>query len=299
MRFVNLSLLMLLIVFPADRYSQRGIANNDLRESQRLSEEQAQRSAEWARRRDVINDGLAKKNAGDSNPKDFFRQAPEPNKEDLEQIAVPAAAREKFGALLKQKDTGIFKLFDALDCDEEDYLLDARRQCPNGFIGKATSFSFRVKKYREKSFSDIFLENENISVRGFNVFGIIAELGEIPLEKVTLSLPGVRELSELRPATRVSDLKRHVGLLRKGVQVGDYVFRSSAKLKPNTTYLLRSIAYKSKSMPDIKKVLFTFDSWSKDKRHDVMVVFHCVKKNDDNSWVLVWKELARTNAPEL
>jgi hypothetical protein len=166
-------------------------------------------------------------------------------------------------------------------------------------LGKAASYSFRVRKYREKSFADIFLEDESLSVRGFNVLGIMTELGEVPLESLTLSAPGVRELFEMKPSERAADLKQHVKLIRQGVQVGDHVFRSSVRLKPDRTYLLRSIAYKSKSMPDIKKTFFTYESWSDDKRDDVLVAFRCVRKNDDNSWILVWKELDRKDAPNL
>jgi len=298
MRFVKL-FLSVFILLPTVCYAQRVNREDDIRDTRRAVEDRIQRESKWEREGTGGSLAAIRKNIDEENKKRYSRELPQPDKDDFDQIAVMAEDREKFGAVLKQKNTGIFKLFDAIDCDEETYLLDARQSCPNGFIGKATSYSFRVKKYREKSFSDIFLEDERISIRGFNVLGIITELGEIPLEALSLTAPGVKELSELKPATRISDVKRHLKLIQKGVQVGDYIFRSSAKLRLNNTYLLRSIAYKSKAVPDIKKTFFTFESWSKDKRDDVIIVFKCIRKNDDKSWILVWKELTRTDAPEL
>lgn len=221
-----------------------------------------------------------------------------PSKEDRQRVSIPddvAATYEKF---LKQDNTGIVRLHDAGFCSEQRSVINVKDNCPDGYREKAVAYSFRNKDYQWRHFSDVFLQDAKLYIKGFLVFGVLGSLGEPSLNDLNLSSDGVKQLYELNPATKLEEYENHSKIIAKGVQVKNHIFSSHTQLKSGQTYVLRAVAFdgafKSRRSKSAKPLF-----WEEDNRDDVIVVFQAVRENDDRSWIILWKELSRKNAPKL
>ncbi len=223
---------------------------------------------------------------------------PKPSEKDRQAIAVAEDTLTTYGEFLKQKNTGVFRLHDASGCDEEKYVINVDSACPNAYPGKATAYSFRLQSYQWKPYSDIFLEDSKLHVRGFHMLGIISSLGDQSLDNLTLSSDGVKQLFEIEPPEKMEDLQKYSNIIANGVQVGNYIYSNKAQLKSGQTYLLRVIAFKGSSVSGNHES-FARIVLRNDKRKDILVVFKAVRENEDKSWDILWKELARKDAPKI
>ena len=100
--------------------------------------------------------------------------------------------------------------------------------------------------------------------------GLLVRLDGLPLDKATLDHPAIRFLATFaalpqEPAMRA--LQRQAGA---GFQHSGLTFRSHVKAEPDTTYALRSLS---------------------PGRSDVLVAFRIIRRDHDDSVVLVWQKL--------
>ena len=300
MKFVKLNFLLLL-VFSLNIYGQyptNPTPEDNRRIEQYQRERERTRQAEsYARLSDIDARRRARRNPAD-NPL-FPRLLPKPTEKDRQAIAVAEDLSVTYGAFLKQKNTGIVRLHDAANCNEEKYVINADSACPNAYLEKATAFSFRTRGYQSKAYSDIFLEDSKLHLKGFHSLGIFSRLADQSLDDLNLSSDGVKQLIELQPPTKTEDFQKFSKTITKGVQIENHTYNASVQLESGQTYLLRVIAFKdSKKTRDNNKSSVPH-FFKKDKRDDITVVFKAVRENDDKSWVLLWKELARKEAPKI
>lgn len=221
-----------------------------------------------------------------------------PSKRDYAAVAPEVGDVDRFAEFLKTPNTGLIRLHDAANCKSARNVVNVAEPCPSGFIlGKATSYSFRAKKYRTANFSDLVLSNKALYTVGLNSQGILVGLGDAALETVSLANPAVKALVEFTPAINAAGAVREAERFAKGVRAGKYTFQKSARIKENETYALRAVAYKSKMLRRVGA--FTVNILDDDKRDDVIIAFRVVNSHEDGSFSLLWKELDRNPAPKL
>ena len=174
-----------------------------------------------------------------------------------------------FATFLRQPDTGIIRLIP--------------RENKLTIGGAYYSFSRLTHEYGYGS--DIELQQDYLSV-GFAGadFGMLTDLGDVPLEDIVLEQPTVRFLAGYEPPRREPDARSEHRRASEGFTYEGTSYRNRLPVEVKTTYLLRSINY---------------------DQADVLVAFSVVRKDIDRSVIIVWKllkkypkpELARTNLP--
>jgi hypothetical protein len=175
-------------------------------------------------------------------------------------LAPSAEDGETWSAFLQQPDTGLVRL-----------LPRDRYRDKLGMNGDGAYYSF-VRLTHEYGYgSDISLEGDELS-SGFAglALGIFVRLDGLPLDKATLDHPAIRYLASFQappqePAMRALQRQAGTGLHHAGL-----TFRSQVKAEPDTTYALRSLS---------------------PGRSDVLVVFRVIRRDHDESVVLVWQKL--------
>lgn len=295
MKILNISCSILLVIsFFANVYSQDSV--EQYRIEMRRQMEIQRREKEAIER---LRAGMENINRSKETPSFVLHPEsvlPKPNERDRQAISVDNELLITHSKFLKQKFTGIFRLHDSADCNDAAVIVDMNSICPNGYPGKATAYSFRIKGYQFKYLSDLSIKDSKLDMTGVHKLSVITSLGNSSLDKLNLSSDGVKQLVELEPPTKKEDLQKYSKLIGKGVNVGNRIYSTNADLKLNQTYLLRVIAFKGiPKSAGISK----YPAWKNDERDDVIIVFRTLKINEDKSWIILWKELARKDAPKI
>lgn len=181
-------------------------------------------------------------------------------------LAVSDEDRAANARFLAQPDTGIIRL---LPRDRYDGKLNIR--------GGGAYYSF-VRLTHEYGYgSDISLDRGLFGV-GFAGadYGFFVSLGSLPLSEATLDHPALRYMADYKPPSRRAEINRQE--LWKGVESGGYLYRSSLPAIVGNTYAVRSIGY---------------------DRSDILVAFHVLRRDEDGSFVLLWRRLATFPTPIL
>jgi hypothetical protein len=161
---------------------------------------------------------------------------------------------------LQQPDTGLVRL---MPRERYEGIL--------GMRGSGAYYSFAHLTHEYGRGSDIGLEQGQLQsgFAGLDL-GILVRLDGLPLDKATLDHAAIRFLAAFKalpqePAMRTLQRQAATGFNHAGL-----TFRSRVKAEPDTTYALRSIS---------------------PGRSDVLVVFRIVRRDPDDSVVLVWQKL--------
>ncbi len=205
--------------------------------------------------------------------------------------------KSKYAAFLRNSKTGIMRLHDAENCDEGGRTIAADEPCPWNIIGKATLYSFRTQKYTNKLFSDIKLEEKIFKATGLNLLGFFTDLGDVPIENLSLESKGIKEMASFQPSTDLQEAKRQFNKVKKGLKIGEYVFENTIQMETEKVYAARFIAFDSRVNRRIGK--FRVNILGEDKRRDTIVVFRVVRENEDGSVNILWKKLQEKNAPKI
>ena len=191
-----------------------------------------------------------------------------------------------YAEILRQPKTGLIRLITDTGCDDNRNVVSASNDCLKYTMpGSGASYSFRVKDYRIKELADLTFIDDSLSSLGTDVQGILTTIGDIPLEKVDFQTQGLNFLQTYNPEVgrKVKELREEFA---NGVVKDNFTYRSNWRVIENTTYVLRSIAYSGLD-------------WEQDKRKDVVVAFRIVRKSQDGSITILWKELARKDSPKI
>lgn len=197
-----------------------------------------------------------------------------------------------FHDFLNKAGTGILRLHDLNGCERN------KKQCPQSLAGKGSSYSFRQNIYVEKSFADILFENLSFQLQGINTLGFLTDLGDLPLENLSLTSNGIKELKEFEPSNKLEVIDKQYLAANKGFKVGNFIYTTSLLYKENSTFAFRSILYNviSKSEDNGKG---ENDVNSKPTDGDVIIVFRVIRKHEDKSISLLWKTLQTKESPTI
>ncbi len=241
-----------------------------------------------------------------TQPRPSVPASPTIDKETSERIRlarrVDAADHAQYGEFLKADKTGMFKLFPDYDCMTKN-LVRTDGNCQD-FVMASSSFSFRTGGYIHHLYHDMGFNHGEILSNAFFSQGIFVSLGNVPIENVTPSHGGLKFIYDFQTATDAGGARKTAARLKAGVEFGGFTYSDRVKPAENTTFSLRSVAYGlANSLPTVSETTtiseLRFHTLSLDKRADVTVVFRIVRKSEDGSLTIVWKELDRKEAPKI
>lgn len=188
----------------------------------------------------------------------------------------------RFEAFLNLPDTGLIRLFPK---GKFEYSLnvvsasDSKQVTTLPITGGGAAYSFTKKKHEMTEWSEIAFQ-DGMLFSGFagGVLGFMANLGDVPLESVSLKTTGVDYLQDLaRPRNRseaiVQSKRNHDGFMAGGV-----TYYSVLAVVPGSTYVLRSVA---------------------EGRIDTLIAFRVCRKDEDGSLIILWRRLKKDSAPLL
>ena len=192
-------------------------------------------------------------------------------------LAPSANDREAAKGFLRESNTGLIRLLPRELYDSGTYHVEKKLNIRGG--GAYYSFAHLTHAYGYGS--DIELDHNKLSV-GFAGadYGMLTNIGDVPLEQITLADTRAKDIAAYRPSG--SELKARTDSRRlssrEGMTFDGFRYRNRAPVQENSTYLLRSIGYRTS---------------------DVLVAFRLVRQDTDGSVIIAWKLLKRYHTPEL
>jgi hypothetical protein len=184
-------------------------------------------------------------------------------------LAPSAQDRANHASFLSQPITGLIRLLPRR-------LNSSKSSSSNPAVkirGEGAYYSFFYRSHEYAYGSDIQLADDMLSVgfAGAN-YGILTNLGDVPLTDVTLEDPRSSVLADYKALTKESKARAEYRSFQQGVTIDGALYKSRLPLVVNSTYLLRSIVYRAS---------------------DVLVAFRVVRKDTDGSAIILWKRLKK------
>ena len=243
---------------------------------------------------------LTPKNRAGNHPlldpkKGIYRR---PSKEETEALAVAGPLLERYAAFLKGPDTGIVKLSADSSCVSDTDTVAASEKClPFRMPGAGIAYSFRTESYRLPRLADLILHEGIFKTGGAFQQVVMAEIGDLAIEEVTLDTRGMKYLVDFETASDTDRFTLTENEIVKGIEADGFLYRKGHSVKENSTYALRSIAYRGKYIRSIDGI--PYDEMDFDKRRDVIVAFRVVDRDSAGNVTIVWKRLKDVESPKL
>lgn len=234
------------------------------------------------------------------------RREIEEAKEKLKAIRAPHPDDLiKYENFLQQKNTGLFKLFPDLKCIS-GAIIKADGNCENA-VHDSYSYSFQ-KQFHQSGFDDIQLDEGKLWLNGFLSQGIITDIGDVPLENISLLSDYAKFLVDFKPEKESYAAKNQFWQISQKINSNGFNYGKVVKTIPDTTYLARIINYRldknnkpaNLNRNDQSKEAVPFLVTITDKnRFDNVIAFRIVRIDNDNSITILWKQFAEKKSPEL
>lgn len=219
------------------------------------------------------------------------------SRQQKKMLSPDAADLSRYADFLRDPKTGLVKLFPDLGCEGNANIVRADAICLNQ-IPMSAFYSFRESEHTTDFLSDIRLENDVLVSDGLLTQGILVALGKTPLESVTPTSSGLKFLTEFKPELKSEEALKQTYRLIKGIKSDGYLYCKALPAREEMTYALRVVAYRAKFIQTVRG--FLFDMLEGDDRVDVTIAFRLLKKDAaTGSYTLLWKELARREAPKI
>lgn len=275
------------------------IANPD---STREVRERVQREQDKNRRFDTLRNGGRRTVPQGSLREVFYeRIVPlyrKPTKEELKILAPNDEDVSKYADFLKNEKAGITKLAVDFGCADNPSVVVATPDCMLYTMpGAGSSYSFRINNYRIRRLADLTFTNNTFQTTGVLSHGILVNLGDVSLEQISLQSKGVKFLLDFPPTAEYEQAIETERRLIAGIEQGGFVYRSGLAAEENRTFFLRSIAYRGASLRAVQGV--TYNELDFDRREDVFVAFRIIRKDEDGSITILWKELDSKKSPKI
>jgi len=230
------------------------------------------------------------------NRSGVFPLRTKPTKEQRKRLQPDSVDLSRFAPILEQPRTGIVRLLPDIGCYESYFVIRADEKCLNA-IPESSFFSFREREYTLEPLADIRLKSGHLISDGLLTQGMMAKLGDVPLEMISLETEGFDFLNDFSPAPDSVIAKDQYNQLIRGVRSGDHEYRKVVQAIENTTYAMRVVAYRGNVIRSFRG--WRFDLLDGDKRIDLTLAFRVVRKDPDGSVTLVWRELGRRESPRI
>lgn len=225
--------------------------------------------------------------------------------EGKKMVSIKPEVKNRYKEFLNMPNTGVVKLFPNR-CNKDKYTTNdnvvlAGEGCFDSIIpGGGNSFSFRTKLHTLNNLSDLELGNEKFKISGQLIQGILVSLGDVLIESIGYEHEAMRFITQFSPGGDKTSAVKQSRDLETGYQNGEFNYARAQPVKNNTTYLLRSSAYRIEPVDAL--TVFGYYSgklFNADKRKDVIVAFRVVAIENDGSVIVLWKELSRKDSISL
>ena len=191
-------------------------------------------------------------------------------------LAPPEDDRVTYAEFLKQPNAGIIRLLPREKFESEVY---KKNQHTLTVPGGGAYFSFTHLTHEYGSGTQLGLEQNYLSSSFAGAdYGIISNLGDVPLEGLSLEYPTVKFMASYEAAREEPRARSEYMRFSNGLSIDGLNYKTRLLAVVNNSYALRGIHYS--------------DS-------DVLVVFRIVRKDEDGSLILLWKLLKKYPKPEL
>jgi len=204
-------------------------------------------------------------------------------------VKVTSEEKRRHDAVRRSGGLKFLKLFSAPACASKRYVVDvSETECRLGVDNIRTSFySLALGLYGE-SLSDIRIVDGVLHVGNDGMLhGMAIDLGKVDLAKLTKTSPMVAMMADIETASDLDQESEVRKKLNEGFNVGEFTVRSSVRLIPSHTYLLRTINY-------------SYNKGSRSPFHrDVIYLLHFAESNPDGTALLLWRKLGDRAAPKL
>ena len=187
-------------------------------------------------------------------------------------LAVSDTDRQEFAAFLKQPETGIIRLL-----PRETYDGNAKRGLAINGGGAYYSFLRQTHEYGQGSDIELQMGDLMVGFAGAD-YGMLLNLGDISLDQVVVDHAATRALLDYRPPVKEAEVRGEHRKLWQGIELTGFTFKSRVPAIVSNTYLLRSISIDTS---------------------DTAVAFRVVRKDTDNSFILIYKVLKSFPKPSM
>ena len=182
-------------------------------------------------------------------------------------VLAPAASEiESHKQFLSQKNTGLIRLL-----PRGAYNIKRRGG------GAYYSFFYLSHDYGYGSDIELDLGLLHTGFAGAD-YGILTNIGDVPLDEVTLEDARVTYLAGYRAPSREPEARTEFKRSSRGFTNNGMLYARMALAEVDSTYLLRSVVY---------------------DKSDVLVAFRVVRIDQDESVILAWKLLKKYSTPTL
>ncbi|MEP6849607.1 MAG: hypothetical protein ABI999_12185 [Acidobacteriota bacterium] len=166
-----------------------------------------------------------------------------------------------------QLNAGVFRILPR-ERYEADMLSYNEEYSPLGIRGGGAYYSFSASSHSFDATPELGLEKGELSVgvNGFD-FGMLTDLGAIPLQSVSLATPEAQAMSAYAPPADEVDARE---LKRKPLAVHGFSFGRREKVVVGHTYLVRAIAY---------------------DEADILVTFHVFGTAEKGAYDIIWLKI--------
>ena len=187
-------------------------------------------------------------------------------------LAPTEQDRSDFAELLNQPNSGLIRLLPREVFDNQSNKSLTLR-------GGGAYYSFTRLTHEYGYGSDIELQQGQLSVgfAGYD-YGMLARLGNVPLNEVSLANPVVALIERYKPPTIESEVRAEQRRFMSGQTLEGVVLKAYIAADTGMTYVLRSISY---------------------DQSDVLVALRVVRRDTDGSVIIAWKILEKFPAPQL
>jgi len=176
---------------------------------------------------------------------------------------------------LKQSKTGLIRLLPREVYDRQTYHTPSQIEIRGG----GAYFSFFHRSHEYGYGSDLELNHDKFTV-GFAgaAYGMIVELGDVPIESISENAPQFVFMSTYKPPTLEPEARSEFARFSQGVTIEGFTYKRTIPAKAENTYLVRSIDFRTS---------------------DVLVAFRVTRFESDGSAIIAWKLLKSFTTPEL
>jgi hypothetical protein len=190
---------------------------------------------------------------------------------------LPAGQPPRGGGGVPRQNSGVLNNLDDLPRSGEPDTRPTRHSVTIRGGGSYYSFTRRTHEYN--SSPDIQLDQRQLSsgFAGAN-YGLLKNIGDVPLESVDLTTHAVTVLAAYTPPEESAQARSEKRRFEAGAEIDGVKFRRRVPLNLHSTYLLRSVNY---------------------ALSDVLVAFKVVDIDSDGSAIILWKLLKTYPTPRL
>ena len=217
--------------------------------------------------------------------RDVYVEQYHPTKSEKLLLTPSTNDLERFADFLRQRDTGLIKIFPATRGSIVSVQQLQRGESP-GFISFASTYSFTKTKHGHSlqgyvdpglGWGEIKFDADALTTAFTrSSVGLLVSLGDVPLETITVATAGASAIAEFKPPRDFIEEKQFIRVCRQGFELKGFIYRASLPVAVNNTYVLRSI---------------------NNERADIFVALRIIREDEDGSLTMLWRKLKTNPKP--